>query len=223
VSGTPWKSPASQPVSLQPDYLFRFAYYQVDFNNPLLGPVFRQLYVRQALEYVADQAGIAKTIDRGYAYTTTGPVPTEPPSKWIPPVELGAGPYPFSIAKAVSLLTSHGWAKAGGVMTCTAPARCGPGIAKGQQLKMTLDYSTARVNISDLVAQRSGEDGAENRGLAVLDRPRRAPLALHPRDPCADMLREDLSHSHGAKFRQDISAQVVGVLFPGGWLQHMMR
>jgi len=139
--------PSTNPLpnyTLQPDYEYRFAYYQLNFANPALGAVFRQLYVRQALEYVADQETIAKTIDRGYGYPTTGPVPTEPPNKWIPPVEQGAGPYPFSIAKAVGLLTSHGWSKVGGVMTCTDPAKCGAGIAKGQQLKMTLNYATAQ-------------------------------------------------------------------------------
>ena len=137
--------PSTNPLpnyTLQPAYEFKISYYQINFLNPALGAAFKQLYVRQALEYVDDQAGMAKTIGRGYWYATTGPTPTEPPNQWVPAVENGAGPYPFSISKAVSLLTSHGWAKVGGVMTCTDPARCGPGIAKGQQLKMTLDYST---------------------------------------------------------------------------------
>ncbi|HEX6930995.1 MAG TPA: hypothetical protein VF162_02540, partial [Streptosporangiaceae bacterium] len=51
-------------------------------------------------------------------------------------------PYPFSISKAKSLLTSHGWAMSGGVMTCQDPAKCGTGIKKGQQLKFTFVYST---------------------------------------------------------------------------------
>jgi peptide/nickel transport system substrate-binding protein len=137
--------PATNPLpnyNLQPAFNFEVAYYQINFKNPALGPAFKQLYVRQALEYVADQAGIAKAIDRGYGYPTTGAVPAEPANKWIPPVQRGAGPYPFSVAKATSLLTSHGWTKQNGVMTCTDPTQCGPGITKGQQLKMTLDYST---------------------------------------------------------------------------------
>jgi peptide/nickel transport system substrate-binding protein len=70
-------------------------------------------------------------------------VDTEPANQWVPPVEAGAGPYPFSIPAAVHLLTSHGWSKVGGVMTCTDPAKCGPGIAKGTPLKFTLDYATS--------------------------------------------------------------------------------
>ncbi|MGA8456152.1 MAG: ABC transporter substrate-binding protein, partial [Streptosporangiaceae bacterium] len=106
------------------------------------GDVFNQLYVRQALEYLVDQAGIDKAIYRGYGYPTTGPAPTEPSNQWVPSVEDGQGPYPFSVAKATSLLTSHGWTKVSGVMTCNDPAKCGSGIAKGTQLKFTLDYAS---------------------------------------------------------------------------------
>ncbi len=137
--------PATSPLpgyALQPNYSFSIYYYRLNFHNPSYGPLFRQLYVRQALEYLVDQAGMANTIYRGYGYPTTGPAPAQPPSQWVPPVQGGNGPYPFSVAKAASLLASHGWSKIGGVMTCIDPARCGPGIAKGMQLKITLDYST---------------------------------------------------------------------------------
>jgi peptide/nickel transport system substrate-binding protein len=139
--------PTTSPLTsyaLQPDYSFSIFYYRLNFHNPTYGPVFRQLYVRQALEYLVDQAGMAKTIYRGYGYPTTGPAPSLPVNQWVPAVQRGDGPYPFSIAKAVSLLTSHGWTTQNGVMTCTDPAKCGPGIAKGIQLKITLDYATAQ-------------------------------------------------------------------------------
>jgi len=140
ASGPPASS-ALPGYGLDLSYSFSFYFYRVNFNNPAFGAVFRQLYVRQALEYLADQTGMAKTIYRGYGYPTTGPAPTEPVSQWVPPVQRGAGPYPFSIPQAVSLLTSHGWSKVGGVMTCTDPAKCGPGIAKGTPLKFTLNYA----------------------------------------------------------------------------------
>ncbi len=160
--------PSTSPLpsyNLQADYEYKFSYYQINFKNPVLGPVFKQLYVRQALEDVADQAGIAKTIDRGYAYPTTGPVPAQPPNKWVPPIQQGAGPYPFSIAKATSLLTSHGWAEQSGVMTCTDPAKCGSGIAKGQQLKMTLDYSTGSPTTAQEVQVYKSD--AAHAGIAI--------------------------------------------------------
>ena len=77
----------------------------------------RQLYMRQALQEVFDQPGINKAIYRGYAIPTSGPVPNAPPgNQWQPPIQRennGQGPYPFNIAKAKSLLTSHGWANVG--------------------------------------------------------------------------------------------------------------
>jgi peptide/nickel transport system substrate-binding protein len=106
----------------------------------------RQLYVRQALEEVFDQLGIIKAIYRGYGVPTSGPAPNSPPgNQWIPPAQTEnsyQGPYPFSISKAKALLTSHGWSEVGGVMTCQDPAKCGTGIAKGQQLKLSFVYST---------------------------------------------------------------------------------
>ena len=55
----------------------------------------------------------------------------------------GHGPYPFSIAKAKALLSSHGWTVVpGGTTTCTDPAKCGPGIAKGKTLSFNFPYAT---------------------------------------------------------------------------------
>src|SRR5262249_51146597 len=65
--------PATNPLqsagyNLQPNYGFAVDYYQINFNNPTYGPVFKQLYFRQALEYLDDQAGMATSIYRGYGY-----------------------------------------------------------------------------------------------------------------------------------------------------------
>jgi peptide/nickel transport system substrate-binding protein len=153
----PQKSASGSPSSplpnyaLQLSYTFSFYFYRVNFDSPF-GKVFDQLYVRQALAYLVDQAGIAKAVYRGYGYPTTGPAPTEPANQWDPAAEAGDGPYPFSIGKAESLLTSHGWTKVNGVATCTDPAKCGSGIAKGTQLKFTLDYATGVAGFPDEVA-----------------------------------------------------------------------
>jgi peptide/nickel transport system substrate-binding protein len=107
--------------------------------------MFRQLYFRQALQYLDDQQGISQKLYRGYAYPTTGPVPSEPVNQFEPAIEKangGQGAYPFSVAKAKSLLTSHGWAVVGGVLTCQVPAKCGSGIAKGAQAKFSMTYVT---------------------------------------------------------------------------------
>jgi peptide/nickel transport system substrate-binding protein len=141
--------PATDPLgsawTLQPFYSYGISYAQLNFNNPQIGFMVRQLYIRQALQYIVDQPGIDKAIFRGYATPTSGPAPTTMPNPYTPASQLangGVGPYPFSTAKAKSLLTSHGWSEVGGVMTCQDPAKCGTGITKGQQAKFTFVYST---------------------------------------------------------------------------------
>ncbi|HUA30317.1 MAG TPA: ABC transporter substrate-binding protein [Streptosporangiaceae bacterium] len=151
----PTTNPLGSGYNLQPFYSFGIYYYQPNFNNPTFGAVFKQLYVRQALQELVDQDGMDTAIYRGYGYPTSGPVPNEPSSQWIPSVQSsngGQGPYPFSIAKATSLFTSHGWKKVGGVMTCEDPTSCGSGIKQGQQMKFSIFYSTGIAAFADEAA-----------------------------------------------------------------------
>jgi peptide/nickel transport system substrate-binding protein len=141
----PSTNPLGSSFNLQPWYNYGIQYYEINFNNPTLGAVFKQLYVRQALQELVDQEGMAKTVQRGYAYPTTGAVPSQPTNQWTPAIQKansGAGPYPFSVASATALLTSHGWQNVGGVMTCQTPAKCGAGVAAGTKLAFTMDYAT---------------------------------------------------------------------------------
>jgi len=141
----PSTNPLGSSYYLEPFYSYGIQYAQPNFNNPQVGFMVRQLYIRQALQEAMDQSGISKAIWRGYAQPTTGPAPTTLPNPYAPSVQKangGLGPYPFSIAKAKALLTSHGWSEVGGVMTCQDPAKCGTGITKGQQAKFTITYST---------------------------------------------------------------------------------
>jgi peptide/nickel transport system substrate-binding protein len=148
VTGTqvlPSTNPLGSTFNLQPWYNYGIQYYEINFNNPSIGPAFKQLYVRQAMQELVDQEGMAKTVQRGYAYPTTGAVPSQPPNQWTPALQksnAGAGPYPFSVANATTLLTSHGWKNVGGVMTCETPAKCGAGVTAGTKLSFTMDYAT---------------------------------------------------------------------------------
>jgi peptide/nickel transport system substrate-binding protein len=141
----PTTNPLGSGYNLQPFYPYSFNYYIPNFNNQNTGPIFKQLYVRQALQMVMDQPGDGQAIWRGYAFPSSGAIPPQPVSQWLPVIQkanAGQGPYPFSVANAKSLLTSHGWTETGGVMTCTAPAKCGAGIKQGQQLAFTVFYTT---------------------------------------------------------------------------------
>jgi peptide/nickel transport system substrate-binding protein len=145
TAALPATNPLGSGYNLSPFFNYGIQYAQPNFNNPQVGWLVRQLYIRQALQYAVDQAGIAKAIWRGYASATSGAVPTVPANQFTPAIQNengGLGPYPFSLAKAKALLTSHGWAESGGVMTCQVPAKCGAHITQGQPLKLTYTYST---------------------------------------------------------------------------------
>jgi peptide/nickel transport system substrate-binding protein len=167
TANLPATSPLGSAYTLAAYFPFGIFYYQENFNGPL-GAVFKQLYVRQALQYVDDQVGMDKAIYRGYSYPTSGPVPNFPPDQYTPSAETAndyQGPYPFSISTAKSLLTSHGWTEQGGIMTCTDPSKCGPGIAAGTKLQFTLDYASGQVTFQEEAATYKSD--ASQAGIGV--------------------------------------------------------
>jgi peptide/nickel transport system substrate-binding protein len=140
----PSTNPLGTSYTLAPNYIYGIEYLEINFNNPTLGPAFKQLYVRQALQELIDQEGMVKTIERGYGYPTSGGVPSQPANPWTPAVQNsngGQGPYPFSVANATALLTSHGWRNVSGVMTCESATACGSGVTRGTRLSITMDYA----------------------------------------------------------------------------------
>jgi peptide/nickel transport system substrate-binding protein len=172
--------------TLEPAYQFGIYYMAINFNNPTIGPAFRQLYVRQALQELVDQPGIDKAVYRGYAYPTSGGVPSRPSSQWVPPVQDsngGQGPYPFSIEGAEALLTSHGWSAVGGVMTCTSGAKCGPGVATGTKLSLTMDYATGITAFQQEVAVYKSD--AEQAGVQINLVPQSFNTIIGETTPCA--------------------------------------
>jgi peptide/nickel transport system substrate-binding protein len=140
---------ASKGYTLAPLYTWGYDFYIVNFQSTTgNGPVIRQLYFRQALAYLSNQKAVIEGPMRGYGEATVGPVGSTPVSKFLSPTgraELNSetGPYPFSVAKAKALLSSHGWTVApGGTTTCADPAKCGPGIPQGKTLSFNFPYAT---------------------------------------------------------------------------------
>jgi peptide/nickel transport system substrate-binding protein len=118
-----------------------------NFYNSTVGVIFRQLYVRQAMEDLINRPQIVSKVYAGYADPGNGPVPVLAGGPWVSPLEKAGGPYPYAPSKAISLLKAHGWKVApNGVTTCqkagTASSGCGPGIAAGAALNFTLAYSS---------------------------------------------------------------------------------
>ncbi len=131
-----------------------YNYDPINFNpktNPMAN-VFKQLYVRQALQLSTNQPGIIQKIDKGYGSLTISPLPMNTPAS------IGKNPknpYPFSAQKASALLKAHGWTMKGGTLTCTSAGsgakQCGAGIKAGTKMNLKLLYVTGSQSITDTV------------------------------------------------------------------------
>jgi peptide/nickel transport system substrate-binding protein len=145
-------APGANPLAAKgytlapPYYPWGIGFYALNFHSTTgNGPVIRQLYFRQALAYLTNQAVVIAGPLRGYGAPTVGPVPATPVTPFLSPKGRRGAPYPYNPGKAKSLLASHGWRVVpNGASTCTDPARCGPGIKKGQGLSLTFPYPSGQ-------------------------------------------------------------------------------
>ncbi len=154
-------------------------YVVYNFTSPKVGPLFQQLYIRQAIQHTVDQAGMIKAALYGSGVPTYGPVPAYKPAPQINGTPLAApgsdsNPYPFSITAAQNLLRAHGWkVRPGGIDTCLKPGagagECGAGIAAGQQLSFRLEYPSGVVQDS-VEAQILASD-ASKAGIQIQQQP----------------------------------------------------
>ncbi|MGA2873079.1 MAG: ABC transporter substrate-binding protein [Candidatus Dormibacteria bacterium] len=124
---------------------YGFNSFFMNFNNPTVGPLFKQLYIRQALERAVDQPLWIKTALAGYGQPDYGPVVNGPAALTAPIESASKYPYSFSLSAAKTLLKDHGWSIVPeGVDTCQNPGtganQCGAGIARGTPLAFKLVY-----------------------------------------------------------------------------------
>jgi peptide/nickel transport system substrate-binding protein len=131
-------------------------YMSMNFASPQVGAIFKQLYVRQAMQRLINQAGYIESFLQGYGNATYGPVPLVPSSQFVSSAEK-KNPYPYNPGEADTILKSHGWTiNPHGADVCThagsGPTECGPGIASGQTLSFQLQYSTGTQGVTEEVA-----------------------------------------------------------------------
>jgi peptide/nickel transport system substrate-binding protein len=141
---------------------YSFNYFPLNFNNPTVGPIFRQTYFRQAFQHLIDQNGWINAFLNHTAIPTYSPIPLSPPSPLVSASAVSTNPYPFSVSAAKQLLTANGWKVVpGGTTTCVKPGsgagQCGAGIKQGEGISFNLDYQSGVVAIqsemNDLSAQ----------------------------------------------------------------------
>jgi peptide/nickel transport system substrate-binding protein len=141
--------------------MYGFNFFPLNYNNPQVGPIFKQLYFRQALQHLVDQSGWINAFLGHAATATASPVPVAPPSPLVS-VSSSTGPYPFSVSAASKLLSQNGWkVVSGGTTTCKKPGtgkgECGAGITSGKPLTFSLVYATGSTSLAsemnDLGAQ----------------------------------------------------------------------
>ncbi|MGA8679183.1 MAG: ABC transporter substrate-binding protein [Acidimicrobiales bacterium] len=138
-------SPLARRFNLALSFAWVVEYAPVNFDATASGWIFRQLYVRQALQDLVDQPQLIKTAADGYGVPVYGPVPAYPKSPFLTKQET-INPYPFDPSRAVQFLESHGWAiHREGADVCTragtGPTDCGKGIREGDKLSFTVIYN----------------------------------------------------------------------------------
>lgn len=129
----------SKGYTVEPWYGWSITYMPMNFNNPKTGHLFKQKYLRQAMQYLIDQEGISKVVWNDTASPTCGPVPQKPGAAG----SMEGCVYNFDPAKAEQLLKDHGWdVKKDGITTCSSPGtgenQCGEGIEAGEELSFNV-------------------------------------------------------------------------------------
>jgi peptide/nickel transport system substrate-binding protein len=130
-------------------------YIFLNYASPQSGAMFRQLYIRVAMQHLINQTGYIRAFLQGYGYPTYGPVPAQPASAFVSPGE-AHNPYPYDPAEATRSLRSHGWSLVGGTDTCTRAGsganQCGAGIAAGAKLAFPFLYANGSTGVDEEVA-----------------------------------------------------------------------
>jgi peptide/nickel transport system substrate-binding protein len=193
--------------AVDPWYTWAISYEWFNFSNPTAGPIFDQLYVRQAFQEMINEPQLIKDVFYGYATPTNGPVPTTPLTSLASPLERSTY-YPYDPAKARDLLTSHGWSKnAQGTLQCASPGtgqgQCGAGISRGAQMNFTLLTSSGVQELTSEAEVLKSVAGGVGVTITIQQQPANTVFSLAV--PC--------NHSTGAGCKWDIINAGTPTLF----------
>ncbi len=157
--------------NLVPAYLPSINYFIYNFvstgNAGTAGPIISQLYFRQAMQLLINQPGEIRSVYRGYALPTYGPVPRAPHATSSDGKRV---PYPYDPTAAARLLTRNGWRVVPqGASVCvksgSAPGERGAGIPAGTKLDLTLTFADDADGVGALM--RAETDSWAKAGIHV--------------------------------------------------------
>ena len=137
-------------ISAQPQFGFFDITVNMASNALDVGPLFRQLYIRQALQDGINEPAIIQRLYHGLATNTRGPAPRANDAFYdqkLPAL------YSYSPARGKRLLTAHGWREVGGVMQ-----------RNGQRLAFPIMYpagSPTLANVMQLLKQSWAAEGID--------------------------------------------------------------
>ncbi|MGB9483943.1 MAG: ABC transporter substrate-binding protein, partial [Candidatus Dormiibacterota bacterium] len=137
-----------------PWYTFSTEYAPYNFTNTTSGPIFKQLYFRQAFQSLVNQSQYIKDFDAGIGTVTNGPIPAYPPNDPDLSRQTTKGYYPYSPSKAVRILKANGWTVVPkGTSYCSRPGtsrgECGRGIKLKQKARFSILYASGYVPLTD--------------------------------------------------------------------------
>lgn len=128
-----------QGYTVEPWNGWSITYMPFNFANPKSAPIFKQKYIRQAMQQLIDQPTISKVVWQDAAAPTCGPVPQAPGAAGT----MEGCVYQYNPEAAEKLLVDNGWKiNKDSASTCenpgTGPGQCGEGIAAGTALSFTM-------------------------------------------------------------------------------------
>ncbi|MEV6907372.1 ABC transporter substrate-binding protein [Amycolatopsis sp. NPDC051071] len=148
-------NPLAGHYTMVPQVAYCIRYTSLNFNNPtVVGRMFAQTYLRQALQCTLDQDSAVQDIYQGYAYRQNGPMPMLPVTDLVSPPQRGrAWPLPFDPGRARKLLADNGWDTSVTPAVCVDPELAGDGIPLGTKLSFLLRYVEGRPALTRLMTK----------------------------------------------------------------------
>lgn len=172
---------------LFPSYTFSMPVTRLNFKNPSMGAIFKQLAVRQALQMGVDQESIIKDLYNGLGIPGVGPVPSHPDTFLAP--QLKKPIYSFNLAAGKALLEKNGWHEVDGVMQ----------NAKGQQLTFEMQYPSGSTTTSAMVQLLQQDWATEGIKVTLLPLPFATLLHYH-HEPSKWEVQAGISWSYGGTY-----------------------